>query len=668
MEEVNKFRDLISDSKTSNLVRNPVHGHSFYRASLVYPNACSICDHTVLVFGSPCRCLICGIVAHRACVSRTYSNHQLALCASFQVNNKVSKEQQRQNMDERKTGDQTYHDSQQTTKSIKLNHLNDVYDEGEVTTTTTTGPTTILEEESNNSDNELRQTQAEQEEEQETRMEEEEEEDKEVSISDPNYRMKQVHRATSLGGSALLGTVVGSMIGGVSIIGAPPLLGAIAGTMFGKAAFAFTGATLGYRRQRMKQLELLLEIPTEDNIPKYWNDKTLEICNSNSLIMSLISSSYTGKDEDIQIAIKDCNLEEKVNLFISKTLLNPQTLPGIIFEKLIQIYKNKYNILLIHNNNEDVNNSNHSLLNENNEFNKISNTKGSTEGGAEETENNVNNNDNDDGKVSIVEHAIETIIYEDNGEVEKNDGNNKVDERSYNHNHGAEDGGDDDDDDENENDKVSPVLDCIGLLLEIVKAVFQYHPILGEEDVTIQMAVNAVDRLVFGEIYSFVFQYLKQIHHQEDSKLTLSLSPTSSSSPSPSLMEAPRSLIRQSPSWNNLYVSDDAIRALGCITMARTASDKLSCITRFVDCVSNDAFHNTVRTNVGGNGSGGGGGGGGGGGKRWGEDIVLPFKGIVKPAWTKEREEVNQVPPQTKTNKQHNSKTKTSSSARRTSK
>lgn len=52
-------------------LRHPLHGHAYARYTALRPRACHACDGAILgPFSKACHCLACGLVVHRACVMR----------------------------------------------------------------------------------------------------------------------------------------------------------------------------------------------------------------------------------------------------------------------------------------------------------------------------------------------------------------------------------------------------------------------------------------------------------------------------------------------------------------------------------------------------------------------------------------------------------------------
>lgn len=219
-EEVDFIKTLLSQHTMMH--RHPLHGHAFKPSSLNFPTSCSVCNETVLIFGNPCKCLICGILAHRACISRTYFNNNLKICSNFQPI-KIKKEKKRTSLkmsqktnsindsinDEMDEDDGNFIDDDDDISSNNSNNIsNNISNHGSI------------KEIPNNDINEQVNT-------------DEEDEEECISISDPEYRKKQVQRNASLGGSTIIGSVLGSVIGGVGIIASPPLLGVFCGTLLG---------------------------------------------------------------------------------------------------------------------------------------------------------------------------------------------------------------------------------------------------------------------------------------------------------------------------------------------------------------------------------------------------------------------------------------------------
>jgi len=161
------------------------------------------------------------------------------------------------------------------------------------------------------------------------------------SIIDPGLRTRKAARAAQLGGSTLVGSVLGGVLGG----GVGGLLGGPAGymtaTAAGKAALAVTGATVAYQRKRREQLKLGVSIPPSDvRIPPFWAARANEI---RELSVFRVMHATSGADEQTsQELVDECALEERVNVFVARCCLDPSTLPGALFRALVLDFKERH--------------------------------------------------------------------------------------------------------------------------------------------------------------------------------------------------------------------------------------------------------------------------------------------------------------------------------------
>jgi hypothetical protein len=267
--------------------------------------------------------------------------------------------------------------------------------------------------------------------------------DAEISIADSAYRARQLKRASLLAGA----TIVGGALGGP----AGAMLGANGAA---KAGCAVAGATLGYRRVRRQQMDYQSIAPTMEGVPDIWAERADEVRKRASLWTTPLS--YSSSDQEVQMQLEGCNLEERVNVFIAKLLFDVRTIPGALCDALVAEYGKRHG-------NKDK----------------------EGEGFAEDAQ-------RDKERELECRQLLEGAAQREDGRPPEHSEAVAVLSRP------------------------SPILDALGLIHEILLSVFQYHIKLAESEETIVVTINAVDRLVIAPLYDRIMQFLVDEHRAAD--------------------------------------------------------------------------------------------------------------------------------------------------------
>ena len=281
-------------------MRHPQNGHAFYRTIMASPKPCEVCGKRVLLFGAPCRCLLCGILVHRQCYSRAVHAKKLARCQACPEELEV------------------FHDGDDGT-ATSGDADEDEQDGGKLAAPAPemdTGRGTPADGE----DVEERI---------EGTLVAEHADDTGVSIDDDSYRSRQLQRASLLAGATLVGGALGGPAGAIlGVNGAA------------KAGCAVVGATFGYRRARRKQMTYESIAPPMEGIPAFWAQRAEEVRKRASLWTTPLS--YSSSDQAVQVQLEGCNLDERVNVFVVKLLFDPKTIPGALCDSLVVDYGQRH--------------------------------------------------------------------------------------------------------------------------------------------------------------------------------------------------------------------------------------------------------------------------------------------------------------------------------------
>jgi len=440
-------------------------GHAFSRISFLVPSPCVVCNERVMLLASPCRCLLCGCAAHRACISRVAAQ---GATMPFPCGSGFEDREAQKNMaseeDENAAGIASTIDT-----VIDGSSPNHIFDGGEQFVLSQE-----LESGDDNEDNENTLSYSES-----TAGVKES-----VSLLDNSLMTRQAQRASALVGATALGTIAGGFIGGACGIMA-----------IGRVTIALSGATVAYRKARQEQLSGLIIPPPAEEIPLFWAEKALEV--RKSRVWAHTHSRFTAADQEQQRQVDECLLEEKVSLnithgltysvltpvyffpffalylpfiqvalFVGTLLHNINSLPGFMFSELLRAYRDRHP---------------------------------------------------QSGATVQVEHNF------------------------------------------------SPIFDCQGVAHELVLCTFQYHPLLAQSDESVIETINAIDRTVHWEVYSNLISYFESECKEADESLRRNCAKTES------------------------FYNEAATRALFATASARSGTDKMYCVTRFVEAVSSES-------------------------------------------------------------------------------
>lgn len=278
------------------LIRNPKGGgHAFARVGFLIPAPCVVCHERVMLLATPCRCLLCGCAAHRACISRLAAP---GAAVPHPCESSIMDSEQEQ--------------IQLISGASASATDSDIIEEAEPTPdpAIATAAETVAGEECLNED-ELAQKQqlvvgvqafvA------TTAVIEDGPcyadgragVDDPVSLLDDSLTTRQARRATALVGAAAFGTIAGGFIGSAC--------GIIA---IGRVTIALSGATVAYRKARQGQLSGLVIPPPGQDIPLFWAEAASAV--RKSRVWAHTHSRFTAADQEQQRQVDECALEEKV--------------------------------------------------------------------------------------------------------------------------------------------------------------------------------------------------------------------------------------------------------------------------------------------------------------------------------------------------------------------
>ena len=462
-------------------VRHPEHGHAFYPMLMNSPRPCIVCGQRCFLIGKPCRCLLCNELVHRKCYTRAIFENAVPKCEFFP-------EELPQCARKNSTNDPPI-DRQERDREVETisddEWVGPIEEDSEANSKSGVAHESTEEDECGKFQQKIAEEHAEKRAGDEALSLVDCEEECEnsnntgASIADPSFHMNQMKQISLLAGATLVGGALGGPAGA--------LLGANGAA---KAGCAVAGATFGYRRVRRHQLDYRLITPAVDGIPTFWAKRAKEICNRASIWTTPVS--YNSSDQAIQLALDDCNLDERVNIFVAKLLLDPKTIPGALYEGLVEEFHLRHTT------------------------------------------------DYRSAKISSDETVVLSTLESECIEPE-----------------------------------ATPVLDALGLIHEILSAVFQYHLLLAQNEETIIVTINAVDRVVLSVLYEKLLNYLALEHCADDEKLNMKLIELEVST---------------------LIAGGDALRALEAAFNARIAYEKLICLTRFVECISEGCKDKTDST------------------------------------------------------------------------
>ena len=311
-----------------------------------------------------------------------------------------------------------------------------------------------------------------------------------VSIVDSGLAGRRAMRVTKLAGTTLLGSVVGGVVSGGVVTGAGLLIA------LGKAGCVVSGGTLGFLRERRKQIRLGVVLsPSVEGISPFWSERAAVV--REAAIFRGLQSTSRDADQASQPLLDGCLLEERVNVFVSRVVLNPRTLPGALFRGLLSDFAQRHR-----------------------------------------------------------RHGRHVAVAAQGGSAGGTAGDDSPPPMRSTPT----------------SQEASAPLDALGLIHEVISAVFHFHPHLGADDLSAAETINAVDRLCFGEIYEAVFAHVSAGCRDEDEALRVRCG---------GCRAYPNEVAK------TVGLSEEALRVLAAMGHAsHTALDKMRAITRFVECVA----------------------------------------------------------------------------------
>jgi len=268
-----EIRALLGESD----MRGP-SGHSFSSNNIFSAGTCLECNLRVFLFETPCKCLVCGALAHRACLSRASLAGSLPCCTEVCL--------------------------EETRGGGRAQFAATLAAEESPESTTDEGghgaciPSLV------------------------------------DPMVDPSYKVRRALRASTLVGGTFLGSVVGIASGGVLLGGGGILAVGL------KASMGTAGGITAYIHQRRKALlQGVVLPPTSDMVPVFWAERARELRAQS--VFKFVASSFGHEDEQGILKLEGCALEEKVSFFVTKLLLNSQTVPGLLWVHLREAFEER---------------------------------------------------------------------------------------------------------------------------------------------------------------------------------------------------------------------------------------------------------------------------------------------------------------------------------------
>uniref|UniRef100_A0A6U1A6V6 Phorbol-ester/DAG-type domain-containing protein n=1 Tax=Rhizochromulina marina TaxID=1034831 RepID=A0A6U1A6V6_9STRA len=555
--------------------RHPVHGHAFARSWLVSPSTCPVCGTLVLplVGRASVQCLICSLTVHRACLSSVSAEPDgLAHCSSLQGSKPVLPEgeegaeagaedplhavglarplQETAVPDVAATPPPLLQPTSRGSADPGGGGLDDAHVETRCREAGGLGPwpaaspsggeheeVPLLEEAARAPAGDGPARAAEPQEPGGGSVSLDEAEallvpQECIPLAGQRFRLQELRHAGMIVGPTLAGTLVGGALGGPA--------GAIVGmNAAGKATFAVAGASLGYHqaKRRIARSEALGD--PEGKYPPFWAERA-QILRETAARWH-ISARFNASDNATQALLEDCLLEEKVGVLVAKLLLNKHTLPGYLYEKLMVDFYDRH----------PEAHTEHS---------------GETRGNGVPTAAQSEPSNPDD---CVAEPDTGTSLASASSPPRLDCGGSREHSSSA---AGLE-------------PVASPILDAMGLAHELIAAVLHYHERLSQRDESIIATINAVDRVVLGEIYPTLFSDVQGRFRSADTALREKLDHASAERVSDGGSGAEGS----ASGWDMSEFSQAQVTAAGtlaAVAKARTTLDKMRCLVRAVECTA----------------------------------------------------------------------------------